>query len=198
MRDYYLRVEFQARGAPHFHSLLWLEEETKDEETNLVKSTPLKTMFSLEEDIDTQKANIRKIEEYAENLISATISDVFCNLCQQKTLGKKSESDKTFPSQNECETCEMIRQRASMFNNHICGFSCHKRKKSIIIKSTEGHGILDGKKESEEINHLVCRFNYPLFPTRKTTFIPGKESSLEEEEVNRRKTDLRNIKRYLI
>ena len=30
MSEYYLRVEFQARGAPHIHCLLWLDEEYRD------------------------------------------------------------------------------------------------------------------------------------------------------------------------
>ena len=57
MRDYYLRVEFQARGAPHVHCLLWLEEEVVDNITNLVHWKPLQTMFCEEdnEEIKTEK-----------------------------------------------------------------------------------------------------------------------------------------------
>ena len=54
MKDFYLRVEFQARGAPHIHCLLWLNEEIFNEETNSYISKPLTTMFSMEDDANKQ------------------------------------------------------------------------------------------------------------------------------------------------
>ena len=33
MADYFFRIEFQARGAPHLHSLIYLEEEVYDKES---------------------------------------------------------------------------------------------------------------------------------------------------------------------
>ena len=60
MKDFYLRVEFQARGAPHIHCLLWLNEEILDEETNLTISKPLTTMYSMEDQPDTQNDVIKK------------------------------------------------------------------------------------------------------------------------------------------
>ena len=143
--------------------------------------------------MENQETNIRNIEKYAENLISASIADVCCNVCKQRKKENPSESDNTLPSQSKCESCETIKQWELTFINHISGFSCHKRKKTLCIKSNEGHGILDGKIYSEELNHLICRFNYPKFPTSQTTFIPEIEPSLEDEEVNKRKTDFRNI-----
>ena len=84
MKDFYLRVEFQARGAPHIHCLLWLNEEILDEETNLIISKPLTTMYSMEDEPDTQNEVIKKIEECAKNIICASISEIKCVGCKQK------------------------------------------------------------------------------------------------------------------
>ena len=95
MKDYYLRVEFQARGAPHIHCLLWLHEEMFDDETKSLKDEPLKTMFSVEDGNEIQQESINKIEERAKNLICASISDNKCILCKQKK--------KFNPSKENCE-----------------------------------------------------------------------------------------------
>ena len=67
-----------------------------------------------------------------------------------------------------------------------------------MIKSIEGHGRLDDIKETEVIGHTICRFNYPQFPSEKTMFIPAIDISLAEEEVVRRKNDLKKIRKFLI
>ena len=126
LRDYYLRVEFQARGAPHIHCLLWLDEETKDNETDSVKYTPLQTMFSSEPSKEEQLIMISNIEKYAENLISASISEAKCNNCKQNEIGSNSTTVNPPSTKQKCEKCEIIKERAQTFNNHICGFSCHK------------------------------------------------------------------------
>lgn len=81
--------------------------------------------------------------------------------------------------------------------------SCHKRKKKILIKSTEGHRRHDGNEETEEIDHNLCRFNYPQFPSKKTKkkktmFVPAMDNDLDEEEVLKRKNDLKKIRQFLI
>ena len=122
-------------------------------------------MYSAEDDITDQQKVIENIEKCANNLILASLSDVMCNICKQNSM--KKNSDKITIPKTACENCEKIKNRVMTFNNHICGFSCHKRKKTMTVKSTEGHGILDGQKETDEIDHLICRFNYPQFPSRK-------------------------------
>ena len=121
MSEYYLRVEFQARGAPHIHCLLWLDEEHRNPETNEARRRPLKTMFSTEYDTVEQQRVIKNIENCAENLISASVSDVKCKHCQQNQI-------------KHCKVCDVIKKRALTFNTHICGFSCHKRIKNIDNK----------------------------------------------------------------
>ena len=131
MRDYYLRVEFQARGAPHLHCLLWLEEEGLDEENDTMKWKPLQTMFFEDEDKEVQNQKIENIERYARNLIYASITDVMCISCQNMN---KDREHGNVQSKTNCENCELIKTRASIFNTHTCGFSCFKKKKSTTIK----------------------------------------------------------------
>ena len=68
----------------------------------------------------------------------------------------------------------------------------------MMIHENEGHGRFDNKIESEPISNVpICRFNYPQFPMDETTLIPG-ISNLEEDEVKKRKSDLRKIRKYLV
>ena len=130
MRDYYLRVEFQARGAPHVHCLLWLDEEVFDEESKTSNWQPLQTMFldTENENKDLKNEKIQKIERYAEKLICASLSEAKCTSCKEKMDKSKENIDE--PDNSFCQECELIKTRASTFNNHICGFSCFKRKKN--------------------------------------------------------------------
>ena len=197
MRDYYLRVEFQARGAPHVHCLLWLEEQVLDNESNKTHWKPLQTMFFEDDDEQIKNEKIKNIERYAEKLIYSSLTEAKCSSCHEKDINKEDVSE--IMDETTCKDCELIKTRASTFNNHICGFSCFKRKKTISIKETEGHGRLDNKIEGEEIvNHLLCRFKYPQFPMGRTTFIPGISKSLNEEDIEMRKNNFRKIRKFLI
>ena len=101
MKDYYLRVEFQAHGAPHVHCLLWLHEQFLDKETNSMKDKTLKTMFSTEDDNENQNEINNKIDECSKNLICASITDIMCGICEQteiihsyeKTYGNESVTE---------------------------------------------------------------------------------------------------------
>ena len=46
MEDYFFRIEFQARGSPPLHSLIYLQEEYTDE-LGIKQWRPVKTMFHL-------------------------------------------------------------------------------------------------------------------------------------------------------
>ena len=41
--------------------------------------------------------------------------------------------------------------------------------------------MFDGERESEEIIHEICRFNYPQYPMEKTTFVPRMTENIDEE-----------------
>ena len=194
LEDYYIRVEFQARGAPHIHCLLWLNE--LDESDG--KWKPMNTMYMGKSKLtgEQYQSRILEMENYARSFISASISNVKCKSC------KESEKEGDMPSSSDvhgCPNCNKIKERINTFNNHICGFSCHKKKKMLTIKSSEGHGALDGKiKNDEKSNYLLCRFNYPQFPMKDTTFIAGLPKDINDDELIGIRKDFKMIKKYLI
>ena len=47
-------------------------------------------------------------------------------------------------------------------------------------------------------DYVECRFNFPQFPLNRTRFILGIPKDLSSEELSKRKTDLKKIKKFLI
>ena len=137
MDDYFFRIEFQARGSPHIHSLIYLQEEYVDE-SGEKKWRPVKTMFQETDNDEERNEKISNIEKCAKILLSASVTDVYCENCEKDNVSKH-ETDST------CEECQILRDRVQSNNTHKCGFSCHKRKKQMTIKPNEGHGGLNGK-----------------------------------------------------
>ena len=85
------------------------------------------------------------------------------------------------------------------YQTHLCKFTCHKKKKTITIKSTEGHGKNDGKCLGKELCHIpVCRTNFPRFPMRKTKLLMGFSKDENADIVKTAKKDLLKMKKYLI
>ena len=131
LEDYYIRVEFQARGAPHVQCLLWLLEY--DEQCD--KWQPMDTMFTGKEDKANNVDRLTKMEKHAMNLISASMKDIKCIDCkesQKAPIYSLSDSDGRKPDlsdSDDCPNCEQIKKRVITFNNHNCGFSCHKKIK---------------------------------------------------------------------
>ena len=174
MVDFFFRIEFQARGAPHLHCLIYLEEEYIDTETGEKRRRPLKTMFQETDDEEKRKEMIKNIEYYAKKLICASMADIHCNDC---------EDDDQISDDQICEKCEILRSRVSTNNTHSCRFSCHKKKREMVIKPKEGHGKYDGIMEGEEMKVLMCRYGYPKNVMRETTFIPALPESIDEESL---------------
>ena len=68
VKDYFYRVEFQQRGAPHIHCLLWLE--SKDE----TDKPP--TLWADEEESSLSKEDLGKeIARFASSIISGSVED---------------------------------------------------------------------------------------------------------------------------
>ena len=211
--SYYYRVEFQQRGAPHIHCLLWLE----DEEQN-----PAPTFWNKDSDKNTEdvEEKISKIEKIASTLISASEDDAMCdehNAKLQKYKGSQTyfackdcfSANQNFEecdnhkssaiSIENCQECEKQKMLIKTFQTHNHTFTCKKKRNVIPVRKNEGHGRLDGKIEGENIsNYSGCRFNFPQFPLNKTTFILGIPKDLSIEEVSNRKKDLKKIKKFLI
>ena len=95
--------------------------------------------------------------------------------------------------------CDLIRENVKNFNcGHSCGFSCHKKKRQMTIKSKEGHGYLDQIKEEEEIKVMICQYGYPKPIMRETTFIPAISPDIDDEVLHRMKSDYMKLRKYLI
>ena len=98
-----------------------------------------------------------------------------------------------------CQDCKILVDEVSKYQKHSHTFTCKKKSKTINIKSDEGHGIEDGIKQEQELKNVpICRFNFPKFPSDKTTFILGVSKDLDKDILESRKKDLRKITKYLI
>ena len=143
-------MEFQQRGAPHVHSLLWLKNQKKEEAPNLWKE---------QEDSSNNQDNgqqdnsnlqnedkIRDIEKLADFLISTNSKDISCGEHLTDAIEK-----------NACIQCGILRDKIEKFQYHNHTFTCEKKKKSMTIKSNEGHGRLDNMINWPDlINIPVC------------------------------------------
>ena len=180
--SFFFRVEFQMRGAPHVHSLLWMKNDKKEDAPS----------FWTSEDMNTEKIKetVRKIEEMADILTTVNPDDMHCH-----DHNKNCESAKIL----KCTECQNLKAKASKFQTHNHTSTCHKKGKIITIRKNEGHGRLDGIIEGEELKGIsVCRFRFPRFPMDRTRLVFGISQDMPEENLNTRKKDLRKIVTFLI
>ena len=77
MDEFFFRIEFMARGSPHLHALIYLEEEIIESSSGTKKWCPIKSMYEETDDEEQKKENILNIEKYAKNLICASLRNVF-------------------------------------------------------------------------------------------------------------------------
>jgi hypothetical protein len=211
--SYFYRVEFQQRGAPHIHCLCWLE----DKEGNPAPTHRNCESVDKETKNDTQ-TRIKKIEDIAMMLISASDDDAKCDDHQKELNEKKADTSEknclecfsaehdfekcpkhNFFMQASCNKCKAQRKLIKDFQIHNHTFTCKKKRKSITVRKHEGHGRLDGKMEGPKISDYVeCRFNFPHFPLNRTKLILGIPKDLDENELSQRKSDCKKIKKFLI
>ena len=126
---------------------------------------------------ENMEEKIAEIEEYHDKIISTSLDDI-------------DESEENY---------EELKAKVEKFQTHSCKFTCHKKKKFLTIKTTEGHGKNDGKIQGKELSHIpVCRLNFPRFPMRRTRLLLGFSKDESEEVVKSAKKDLLKIKKYLI
>ena len=140
----------KARGAPHLHCLLWLRGDNDEEPP---------VLWSNSDDIHNQEKISKSIASFSSSLIHGSVHDVHC------------ENHDSF--KNECDQCSSLRNDVERYQIHRHTFTCHKKKKRIIIKYNEGHGRLDGKMICDELELKSCRFNYPRPPLDSNEFIFG-------------------------
>ena len=207
VKDFFYRIEFQARGAPHIHALLWLEDTNGELATTFWSDSKLKEaqipddlkiilkefieQQNVEVEITDKEVELKKklISELAKKIVFGSLDDAKCKIHRQTSAEESSN----------CKECELIKLRVQRYNQHKCTFTCHKKKIKIRIKANEGHGKHDNKITGEPIEeYLKCRFNFPLLPLDETLFIQGIPKNLSLEELKQRKQDFFKIRKYLI
>jgi hypothetical protein len=99
--------------------------------------------------------------------------------------------------ENEDQT---LKDNIEKFQFHTCGFTCHKRKKTITIRANEGHAFGEtNMSKMIELPHVpVCRFLFPRAPMDKTTVLLGFNKDESEELIKAAKLDYLAIRKYLI
>ena len=217
VKSYYYRVEFQQRGAPHIHCLLWLEDKDGNEAPTFWTSSDNNEDIEIKE--KNVKMKIKNIEDVADKLIFASEMKAMCEHHLEQTqsgeIETSKECDSCYSPTNDfkkcqvhhikeldvssCEECATIKNLVKSCQTHRHTFTCQKKKKSLNIMETEGHGRFDNIQFGDALlNSAVCRFNYPQFPLNRTTFVFGFPKDLSTEEKSKRRTDLKKIKKYLI
>ena len=100
---------------------------------------------------------------------------------------------------NACIQCGILRDKIEKFQCHNHTFTCEKKKKSMTIKSNEGHGRLDNMINGPDlINIPVCRFRFPKFPLDETKLVFGIPKDTDKDKIKRQKDDLSKVMKYLI
>ena len=169
--SYFFRVEFQARGAPHIHCMLWLKGENGEVPP---------TLYS---DEDSREENLKSIASFGSSIISSSSQDVCCDVHSNFT--------------DKCDNCNKLKQDVEHYQTHSHKHSCLKRK-MIRILENEGHGRLDGKRKDDELLVTACRYNFPKNPIDRTEMILGFSKDHDKKEVKSAKEDYAKIRKYLL
>merc|ERR1711923_596413 len=174
--SYFYRVEFQARGAPHIHAMFWLVGDNGE-------APP--TMYATAEDGSVKlEDNAASISKFANSIMCGSSNDISCE--------KHEVNDVT------CEDCLRLKQLVDHYQTHSHRQTCLKKKKIMRIGPQEGHGHLDGKKESEELIIRTCRFNFPKNPMDKAEFLYAFPEDVDKTELKQAKEDYLKIRKYLL
>ena len=118
--DYFFRVEFQQRGAPHIHSLLWLQDQKNEEAPSFwmdLESTSDDEETNIESKKKRNQERVRNIEKFADLLISTSSDDIKCE--------KHIVSEKHF----DCSECKGL--KVNMQVKNFLSSQCELRKKCL-------------------------------------------------------------------
>ena len=196
--SYFFRIEFQQRGAPHVHSLLWMKNKDKEDAPNfcfIPKDSELDASTSEQnhlEDIDNIEDQIKnrmnEDKKFEDFLISTNADDIKCDVHENKI--------------NDFSTCEKndeLKAKIEKYQTHKHTFTCAKKRKTMTIKESEGHGRLDGQVKGPALSNIsVCIFTFPKFPLDETKLIAGIPKEMDDDLVKQYKSDLSKIIKYLV
>ena len=137
------KTEFQARGAPHIHCLLWLQGDEKNRPPSMWNEDKKN-----DKDLDNQ------IASFCDSIMSGSSTDMNCDLHPEFDFS--------------CKECLAGKNLVEKYQSHKHTFSCNKKGRIVRILATEGHGRLDGHKQGDELQVQVCRLRHPKYPVDKT------------------------------
>ena len=100
--SYFYRIEFQQRGAPHVHSLLWLKNQFGDEAPNfwVEPKEDQAENVNQQDMIKEDQIRIEKVEKFANLLISTSPENITCD--DHKL--NKADQDKD----GQCSECKLL------------------------------------------------------------------------------------------
>ena len=206
--SYFYRIEFQQRGAPHVHSLLWMKNQNNkdapnfwidpnDPDTTLncpgsnkTDQTTRERINESEESDDVQR-KCQEMESFADFLISTSPEEIHCD--EHDGFNEITDEDE------ECDKCNILKDKVKKYQTHRHTFTCAKKRKTLTIKENEGHGRLDGCVKGPELTNIsVCRFRFPQFPLNETKVVLGLSKDSTEDDIKACKADLNKITKYLV
>ena len=174
--SYFYRVEFQARGAPHIHAMFWVDGENGE-------NPP--TMYATAQDGSVKlEDNAASISEFANSIMCGSSNDISCSDHKEIDVA--------------CDKCQNLKRLVDNYQTHSHRQSCLKKKKILRISPLEGHGHLDGKKESDELIVCICRYNFPKNPMDKAEFLYAFPENVDKNELKQAKDDYLKIRKYLL
>ena len=93
--------------------------ETKDSNFEKTKENISSTTKPKENDSDDFK---QQIADFASKVVFGSIDDAKCT--------KHKNSDTNESDFQNCEKCQIIKERVISYNTHGCSFTCHKKKEN--------------------------------------------------------------------
>ena len=176
LSDYFYRIEFQQRGAPHAHLFFWLIDEDGNPAPNLWNSETIPLGFDKDD----------YVIDFHRQLISCSREP-----CCDNYLAKQH-------SKSECSDCKQLSDLVSKFQTHNCTFSCQKKRRILRIYPTEGLGK-DEKDAQEPLVIKTCRYKFPRVPLDETVILyPMEKSKKRGKEYNKCRQDFFHIRKYLL
>jgi hypothetical protein len=131
----------------------------------------------------------------APSLLNSTQEDI-----EQRMQDVAEYHDKIIHCLIEEGEDETLKDNIERFQQHKCGFTCHKRKKMVTILENEGHacGERDPNKMVELTRVPVCRFIFPRAPMDETKVLLGFKKDEDGELVKTAKKDYVAIRKFLL
>ena len=146
---YFFRIEFQMRGAPHLHSLLWLKNHKNEDAPSFwFNKDENDSNNSKGKNKKTDEEKIEAIEKFANAMILTSPDEMKCQIHDESLL-----------EDFDCPSCKTLQQMIRKYQRHRHTFTCAKKHKTLTIHEHEGHGRMDGFKKSKKLSNIsVCRF----------------------------------------